>query len=821
MRRHLVQWVGEADWIYQCEFELRQEEMPREGETAELVFEGLDTFATVYVNGTKVLEAENMHREYRTSSVLIPGRNTLYLVFHSAFRRGRELEEHHLGRGMHWPAWNGDKSRLFVRKAGYNYGWDWGPVLMTAGPYRPVRLEIFGSRIFNFYPRATVSEKLEASLSLSWQIASSPELAATLLVRTRILHPGGAVIKQAAVEVLQEKEHTWRFEKDEVELWWTNGSGEQPLYTVEVDLVDMTTGTVLHSVSRKVGFRRLRVLREPLANEPGSTFLFELNNIPLFIGGSNWIPVDSILTNANEERYRRWLELASDGKQNMVRVWGGGVYEPECFYDICDELGLLVWQDFMFACGSYPAHTDGFRENVEREVEGVVTRLRHHPSLAIFAGNNEDYQIAESEGLQYDSEDKQGDWLSTDFPARHLYEHTFPRIVASNSHTFYWPGSPWGGSKTTDPTEGDLHCWSVWHGSQNPYQNYGELGGRFVSEFGMEGAPSIRTLDYLLDGDLSERFPQSRTLSFHNKGESPPTLLDFPFSPDGFERRLACYLIENIRFGSSLEDYVFATQLVQSEALAYAISSWRRKFTGGVEGAYCAGALVWQLNDVWPCTSWSIVDYFLRPKPAYFAIKRALSPLALSGRRYTTKSWPDRFSTVAVEKSYVDLWAASSHLGQQDVKVEVEAFDLLSGKRVHHECWSTTLQANRSSKLKKLEIPLGWNDGKTPVVVCARLQDGKGEVLSRVSLYPEPFKYLAFPPPSSVNLRVKLDRRSGTLIVSAERPVKGLVFSFSEDVKLSDNGLDLIPGEAQTVKVEGLKEETQVLWRYLGDEHSP
>ncbi|GAA6056401.1 hypothetical protein JCM3770_000684 [Rhodotorula araucariae] len=812
----LVQWVGEADWIYKCAFEL--DKLPEEGEAADLVFEGLDTFATVFLNGKKVLEANNMYLAHRVPalSALQRGANELYLVFHSAFRRGRELEERALGRRQHWPCWNGDKSRVFVRKGGWNYGWDWGPTVMTAGPFRPVRLEVYKSRIADFWPRPVVSAKLEATLALSWKISDAVDgLAAT----ARLVSPSGAAIRKTGFDgPVINGEHVWALEEDEVELWWTCGLGEQPLYTVEVDLVDMRTGAVLDSVSRKIGFRRLRILRETLddPSEDGHTFLFEINNVPLFIGGSNWIPIDSVVTTVPKERYRRWLELARDGNQNMVRVWGGGMYEDQVFYEICDELGLLVWQDFAFACGSYPAHLPDFRASVEEEASQAVKRLRSHACLALFSGNNEDYQIAEAEGLEYDPEDHDGASLlialvpaqpcsfdaedtpadllllleRTNFPARELYERTFPRIVADLSDTFYWPGSPWGGKTTRDQTEGDVHVWDVWHGSQEPYQEYYRLGGRFVSEFGMEAAPNIRTINYLLDGDTDERFSQSSTMDTHNKA-------------DGFERRLALYLAENIRYGPSMEDYVYATQFVQAEAMASAFSGWRRRFEGGVGGAKCAGALVWQLNDVWPATSWAVVDYFLRPKPAYFAIKRALAPFALGARRYTVKRFPDRFSRVnCVEASFVDLWASSAHILPQTVTLEIEAFELASGKRVHHERSNVQLGANRSTELKTLETPSAWGDVKSAVVVAARLVDHESDtVLARLSVYPEPYKYLTFPPPADVNLCVKLCRShpsasTGEIRITADRPIKGLVLH-STDAQLSDNFLDMVPGDEQ------------------------
>ncbi|GEM09700.1 beta-mannosidase, glycoside hydrolase family 2 protein [Rhodotorula toruloides] len=757
-----VQWVGEADWIYRCEFEVerlpekRSKDGEHEEEKADLVFEGLDTFATAYLNGDKILEADNMFREWRVPirpSGLRRGRNSLYFVFHSAFRRGRELQTQVLGRNKSWPAWNGDPSRLFVRKAQYQYGWDWGPTLMTAGPWRPVRLEVYRSRI--------------------------------------------------------------------------------------VDL--RSTGEVLDSVTRRVGFRRLRVARHRLEHppQPGHTFLFEVNNVPFFSGGSNWIPIDSILTRATKSRYGRWLKLAKAGNQKMIRVWGGGIYEDEAFYKLCDELGLLVWQDFMFACGAYPAQVDDFRANVEAEVDAVVKRLRTHPSLAIFAGNNEDYQIAEAEKLEYDPEDETGDWLvcsayiekvsssylfaslslpqRTNFPARELYERVFPGIVQANSDTFYWPGSPWGGKSTRDQVEGDVHVWDVWHGSQLPYQDYGQLSGRFVSEFGayrMQGAPSVRTIDAFLAGETSERFTQSKTMDAHNKAV-------------GHARRLATYVAENIRAGTSLEDNVYATQFVQAEAVHSAFSSWRRKFRGGVEGAECAGALVWQLNDVWPCTSWSIVDYFLRPKPAYFAMKRALAPLALSGRRSTEKTFPDPTSVADfVEKTHVEFWVASSELEEREVIIKVVGYELSTGQRLVsgrmlHERWTQVVRPNEAVELRRFTVPNDWNDVKTAVVVFGKLTDAEtGETLSRVSLWPEPFKYLAFPSEADTDINVSLARRGqdiGEIRITAQRPVKGLVLNLEPEAELDDNFLDLAPGDEQMVLVKGLRKGTQVSWRHLGN----
>ncbi|GAA5877376.1 hypothetical protein JCM3774_003578 [Rhodotorula dairenensis] len=818
LNERAVQWVGEASWIYSCRFDLQTDSRqsvnptpPLDLEHLELVFDGLDTFATVYLNGSKILVADNMFRTWRQDiqSQVRPTDNLLYIVFPSAFRRGRHLEEAALGRDSHWPCWNGDPSRVFVRKAGYNYGWDWGPTLMTAGPFRPVRIERYQVRIVDFWPRATVSAELVPKLSLSWQTS---ETAADLSMNARLVSSTGAKIRWSGRELADAQ---WTLDSDEVELWWTHDQGDQPLYEVQLDLVDERDGRVLDSTVRKVGFRRIEVVRAPLSDgEDGHSFVFVVNNVPLFLGGSNWIPIDAFLTNGTPARYRHLLEMAREGHQTMIRVWGGGVYEEDCFYETCDELGLLVWQDFMFACAAYPAQLDDFRHNAEEEALDQVKRLRSHPCVAIFAGNNEDYQIAEAEKLRYDPEDHEGDWLETNFPARELYERTLPAIVEEHSDIFYWPGSPWSEKSTRDQTEGDLHCWDVWHGEQAPYQDYWRLGGRFVSEFGMQGCPDLATVNRFLGKDSTEHYWQSLMFGQHNKAT-------------GWEGRVAEYLADNIRSGNSLKDFAYATQFIQAEAVASAFSSWRRQFTGGVSGARCAGALIWQLNDVWPCMSWSIVDYFERPKPAYFAAKRALAPISLSGRRFTSRTYPDRGSAaVFAETTFVEIFASSAKQRSVEIKLVIEAYEVVTGKRVWREEHPHVLGANRSTELVKFVLPGVFDNVKNATVIGARLIDSESrETLARVSLWPEPYKHLTFPSPEDVDLKVELMTVEGTsgestaVVVQAARPVKGLVLRSKDgNVAFSDNFLDLLPGETRRINCKGLRNTSELAWRHLGDE---
>lgn len=431
-------------------------------------------------------------------------------------------------------------------------------------------------------------------------------------------------------------------------------------------------------------------------------------------------------------------EQSLDTDIDTHSVWAGGIYEEEVFYDICDELGILVWQDFAFGCGNYPAHIPAFRDSITAEATYNVHRLHTHPCIVLWAGNNEDYQYAESITpgmLGYDPANTDpASWLASGFPARYLYEHLLPAVVAEHgAGTAYHPGSPWGGVDSRDQTVGDIHQWNVWHGTQEKYQNFDQLGGRFVSEFGMEAFPSAKTIDSYLPPGSSERYPQSSTVDFHNKA-------------DGHERRLALYLVENFRYTfSPLEQYVYATQLMQSECLSTAYRLWRRDWKGpGRE--YTAGALVWQINDCWPVTSWAIVDYYLRPKHAYFTIKRELSAFTVGVKRVRveTKKNPWTRVDIAVDQT-IQVWAGSFALQPvRCARLLVKAWDVRSGEKIYDKIAtaSFTLEENRSVELVDMRLP-GWNgkaDGERDVVVAVYVEDSAGKLLARRVSFAEPLK---------------------------------------------------------------------------------
>ena len=465
----------------------------------------------------------------------------------------------------------------------------------------------------------------------------------------------------------------------------------------------------------------------------------------------------------------------------------------DAFYDACDELGVMVWQDFMFGCGNYPAWKS-ILDSIREESIANVKRIRHHCSVVIYAGNNEDYQVQEQYGLTYNYEDKNPDnWLKTDFPARYIYEKLLPEVVETVSPSIpYHPGSPWGdGKRTSDPTVGDMHQWNVWHGTQEKYQTFDTLGGRFNSEFGMEAFPHVATIQHYCR-DPSQWYPQSRTLDFHNKA-------------DGHERRLATYLVENFRARTSLAAHAHLTQLAQSEALTFAYRGWRRRW--GRPWRLCGGALVWQLDDCWPGASWAVADYFLRRKPVFYAMKRALASVAVGVQR-AHHDWSVTHARPA-ETSKFELWVVSGRLEEVVATVELRFVSIATGRDIKEAVVRKDVKVMPNGTTDILEGTID-NFKEEPHVLAARVfVDGK--FVARDVDWPQPLKYLSFE-----DRGVEVKAEGDTLAVSAKRPTKGLVFEERDGVLLSDSALDVVPGDEQLVTVKRLGGREPLTWRYLG-----
>lgn len=671
---------------------------------------------------------------------------------------------------------------------------------MTCGPWRPINLEVYQSRIADLYADIEVDNSLKSA-----KVVAHAEVEGKGSKVRFDLSLNGNSVASSVSDATSHASAT--FDIKDPELWYPVRYGKQPLYTLKATLLEGEDE--IHTVDKKIGLRKVELAQRPLKDQPGTSFFFEVNNIPVFCGGSDWIPADNFIPRISRERYYDWVKLVADGNQFMIRVWGGGIYEEQAFYDACDELGVLVWQDFMFGCGNYPCWPE-LLESINREARENVKLLRHHPSLVIWAGNNEDYQYAESENLTYDYDNKDADsWLKTDFPARYIYEKLLVDVCKDLiPNTYYHYGSPWGGKDTRDPTVGDIHQWNVWHGSQEKYQNFDKLGGRFVSEFGMEAFPSVKTIDaYLPKGkDDPDRYPQSSTIDFHNKA-------------DGHERRIALYLVENMRYGPDpLEQFVYSTQLMQAECLASAYRLWKREWRGpGRE--YCGGALVWQINDCWPVTSWAICDYYLRPKHAYFTVKREMAPISIGMTRREHKHPKDKYTRVYIDtKVVIEIWGSNLTLEDITADCVVKAFDVETGEETYSQTVSSgiNLPANASTEISSFEVPVkeakAGLEGRT-VVAAYLYQDGRQ--IARYVNWPEPLKYAHLQKPQ--RLTAELADSASVVELSAEVPVKGVAVECEDDdVKFEDNLVDLVPGEVVRIGVKGAKKETVITTRYLG-----
>ncbi|MFQ6098895.1 MAG: glycoside hydrolase family 2 protein, partial [Armatimonadota bacterium] len=594
------QWVEEKEWWYRLEFECPE---GVDASRAQLHFEGLDTYATVWLNGERVGTAANMftRHDFDVSAHLKPGeRNVVAVRFDSTVKtiEGKDCSRF-------WAAFY--KPRVWVRKAQMNFGWDWGPRLVTVGIWRGVSIR----------PRGLLGPIAARTVSID-------ERGAVVLVEAEV--PGPEPGRWRVRARLTDGEREWAGEReacagvaevrlllDRPRLWWTHDLGEPFLHDLTVTLLE--DGEAIDGRKMRVGIRTIELLQEPDAE--GKSFTFVLNGVRIFCKGADWAPADSFIGSISDERYRRLIALAQKANMNMIRIWGGGVYESDAFYRACDELGVLVWQDFMFACAAYPDYDEGFRDAAREEIRDAILRLRNHPCIALWCGNNENQWI-----------DDMSHWKDPETPlfGRDIYERMIPEALARYDRSRpYWPGSPYGGDDDNSAREGDRHNWQVWGGQMYPrrfgeepkgdptpsgmsYRHYAEDECRFCSEFGIHASPPLRTLRRHIAA--SELEYDSEQFLYRIK------------DPDKDRKRRM--MQAHIGEPTSLEQYETFSMLVQAEGLKYGIEHYRRrKF-------HCSGALFWQLNDCWPCISWSVLDYYLNPKAGWYYARRAYEPVLLS-----------------------------------------------------------------------------------------------------------------------------------------------------------------------------------------------
>ena len=615
-----LQWIGENDWQYRCRFDVSVELL--EKERLELVCEGLDTVATVELNGHVVGRSENMHLAYRFDAkpYVRAGTNHLSITFRSALAYAHEQVER-LG---YLPNSSYPHPFNFIRKMACNFGWDWGPTLITAGVWQPICLEAWqDARIASVRPLVTEAREEEAVAEVYVEVEGiihGLELVLTLrdpagdvVVETRetvsselqVSHRGGA--QRAKASLSETKTHSATVSATvtvkKPQLWWPVGHGAQPLYTLQVEL--KRENTTLESRQHRIGLRRVRLNTD--VDAIGSAFALEINGKPVFCKGANWIPDDCFVTRVTPERYRERVTQALDANMNMLRVWGGGIYEQDAFYEACDELGIMVWQDFLFACALYPEE-EPFGSLVEAEARYQLTRLSRHPSLVLWNGNNENlwgYFDWERDGKTW------LEWAEGRSWGAGFYFELFPELVSElDPSRPYTPGSPFSGSLELHPgsdNHGTTHMWDVWNALD--YTAYRSYIPRFAAEFGFQAPPTFATLLASLPED--ERHPESAAMLHHQKA-------------DRGNEKLARGLARHFASPETFDDWHFLTQLNQARALQLGVEWFR------AHGGRCMGTLYWQLNDCWPATSWAAVDGYGRKKLLWYATKRFYADRLLS-----------------------------------------------------------------------------------------------------------------------------------------------------------------------------------------------
>ncbi len=572
-----------------------------------LVFEGIDTVADIFLNGKKLASVKNMHRTYLFSvkDKVREGENSLRILIKSPTRYIKE-ENKKVYCGGSSDAMEGFPH---LRKAHCMFGWDWGPRIPDAGLFRPVYLLETDSAEFTDIRVKTDTKEVFAECLVNTYEDTEYS------VRAELFDPEGKKVGEVFADVRREdaqvdaggacKEYSHRVALGPVtvekpRLWWPNGLGEQPLYTLRLSLCDQD-GRVLETAEKRIGLRTLTVNTEP--DSFGRCFAHEVNGVKFFAMGADYIPEDNIFSRITKERTERLLKDAVAAHHNVIRVWGGGYYPDDFFFDLCDELGLVVWQDFMFACASYELD-DEFDREIRAEVRDNVRRLRHHASLGLWCGNNE-METQTLDGAWKPSVKQKADYLK-------IFEYIIPSVLKEEDpDRFYWPSSPSSGGNYDNPWDenrGDTHYWAVWHGNR-PFTDYRKYHFRYLSEFGFQSFPDLSTIDSFTEP--KDRNVFSRVMEMHQRNAAA-------------NGKILDYLSATYRYPYSFERFVYFTQLLQADAIRYGVEHFRRN------RGRCMGTVVWQLNDIWPVSSWSSIDYYGNWKALHYTEKRMFAPVLIS-----------------------------------------------------------------------------------------------------------------------------------------------------------------------------------------------
>lgn len=764
MNEEAVQWVENEDWMYRTSFVVTEEQLNRDAAVLEL--DGLDTYADVFLNGALILRSDNMFVGHKVpvKSVLRKGENRLLIRFRSAVKEALPQWETN---GFDYPADNDHSSKrvsIYTRKAPYSYGWDWGIRLATCGIWRPVRL-VFSdvARIEDYYVRQASVSASKADVDNRLEITNVTSQPVSALLKVAY-HYSANDTKEVQKQIeLRPGENTVSLPVmiDNPHLWMPNGWGEPSLYkftaSVSVDGVDVA------SQERQVGLRSIRVVMED--DEHGKPFYFEVNGHPMFAKGANFIPDDALLPNVTTERYKRIFEDVKAANMNMLRVWGGGIYEDDKFYDEADRNGILIWQDFLFACTTYP-HDPLFLKRVEAEAEYNIKRLRGHASLAMWCGNNEIYEGVRYWGWKNKYTAEAFAEMNRGYDV--LFRQLLPDMVKRfDSDRFYMHGSPyeanWGRPESWKIA--DSHNWGTWYG-RKPFESFDSEIPRFMSEYGFQAFPEMKTIRTFAEEKDFEL--ESPVMNAHQKATIGNALI---------KQTMGLYYKVPAKF----EDLVYVGLVLQGHGMRHGIEAHRRN------RPYCMGSLFWQLNDSWPVVSWSSIDYYGNWKAMQYQSQRAFAPVLINAIK---------------EGDDLCVYLISDELqDRDDVRLTVELMDF-DGKS--HEKWTHNgkLSANTSMLFLKKRVDefLGKQDAATSFLrFTLKAKNG-------ASLADEVF-YFAYPkdqklPEARIETSVKRRGEAIEMTLKADKLARDIFIEVPvQGVRFSDNFFDLLPGQRKKITI--------------------
>ena len=780
LNEHDLQWIDKNDWLYKTSFSISQLEFDKKNSCLE--FSGLDTYAKVYVNDSLLLISDNMFRSYivDVKDFLKLGSNDLQILFESPINKGIEKREK-LG---YYPTISANdlseigkvqgnqKVSVYSRKAGYHFGWDWGPRLVTSGIWKPITYQTWNNfKINDMYIQQDL-QKDNVVLNTSAEISFDKDYIGNELFIEAVVSKDNHDISRNKIKIIADKNiNTYNIPVEIMnpKLWWPNGMGEQYLYDLNISIFDEHS---IDSKSLKIGIRTIELVREP--DSIGTSFYFKVNGHPVFMKGANYIPQDAFLARPSKQHYKHILSSAKKANMNMIRVWGGGVYESNYFYELCDEMGLLVWQDFMFACAMYPGNKH-FLNNVKQEAIDNIKRIRNHTSLALWCGNNEVLTAWENWGWkELEAKNQSKEIADTIFKAYDdIFHKILPETVSEmDPATSYWPSSPGSDfGKTQKMESGNAHFWWVWWGKKS-FDSYNDSIPRFMAEFGFQSFPELNSVaKYTLPNDYDM---YSDVMKSHQRSSIGNETIEE-------------YMVRDYNKPNDFEQLLYVSQLLQAYGIKTGIEAHRRN------RHRCMGSLYWQLNDCWPVASWSGIDYYGKWKALHYTVKDAFKNYLISCEE---------------KNDSLNIYIVSDSLKSLDSKLIIRLIDF-KGNELFKWNKNLLVEANSSKSIFKISKNAILNiSDLDDCLLTFELFDLKDNIIADNIKYLLPFKDLDLPAP---NLDYSISESDNSFIIKLKTDVlaKNIFLISDSKENFTNNFFDLLPNES--IEIEIKKETGQDL----------